>query len=74
MKVSAILVTFAAALVMAAPAVSDEAAEVQALEARALAQDAAAVDELVARQIWTCNRCSGGKKLCCGLTCATFSC
>lgn len=67
MKFTAVILTVFTAVAIAAPAL--ESAEV--LEARA----AAAVDELVARQIWTCN-CRNGKNVCCGYggACYTGKC
>ncbi|GJC77417.1 hypothetical protein ColLi_00255 [Colletotrichum liriopes] len=57
MKFISVVIGLFATLAVAAPAV--ESAE--ALEARA----EAAVNELVARQIWQCN-CVNGKNICCG--------
>ncbi|KAF6838675.1 hypothetical protein CMUS01_04526 [Colletotrichum musicola] len=64
MKFTAVILSVFAAVAIAAPSV--ESAE--ALEARA----AAAVDELVARQIWTCT-CTNGRNVCCGYNGACYT-
>ena len=73
MKFSTIALGAFAALALAAPA-DVQSQEVQAIEARALAQDVEAVNELVARQIWQCFSCVGGWRLCCGNVCSRNRC
>lgn len=71
MKFSVIALGAFAALALAAPT---DVNEVQAIEARAIAQDAEAVNELVSRQIWQCFSCVGGWRLCCGNVCSRTRC
>lgn len=70
MKFSAIILGAFAALAVAAPA---DVSDVNALEARAMG-GIEAVNELVERQIWTCNPCNNGWRLCCGNVCSNQRC
>ncbi|KAH7376260.1 hypothetical protein B0T11DRAFT_293790 [Plectosphaerella cucumerina] len=71
MKFSAIVLGAFAALALAVPT---EIEELEGLEARAESGDAAAFNELVDRQVYTCSKCVDGYFTCCGLGCSRYKC
>lgn len=71
MKFSAIILGAFAALALAVPTGIEE---IKGLEARAESGDAAAFNELVDRQVYTCSKCVDGYFTCCGLGCSRYKC